>query len=672
MIEDNKRYFTLQSRHDNQDNGIVSFTLAAIGEDVAIADRSVGPVKIDPTGSTAGQVMISTGADSDVGWGTLTAITSVTTPAASGLELTGCDTGECGISLNVDGMDSLALDRLSSPDTVIVAEGTAERKSTLGDLATFTYERIIHLTDLADLADGDHFVVNDASAGSDQPRDINAGNVSNYIGTRLAGDNLTYNTTTNQLDTIAGQIELIDSLNDVDYTQADTANLSTRFGGETVYTADLDAEGTDDAEINDILVFQWRDNPAGLPADRQLGIRINDTGTTLPIRVVNPVTRSLANKRVADLTRYEFLFLSRQDGVFIQLSGLELASLIARLLPTATDDQIARYDASTSAWVAEDLPSPTAAGVTVTASGFDGSLTTNATNVQLALQEIDDLTITGTDDQTAAEVPLDTTSFNRLLDATDDTTVQNLADAFDDLPGGIVQYSNAVTYIVAVQQLTATVEIFTVNGDLLVLEMPSTLDDSTDDLMLRTQVGVTTSATRTVTDVDGNAISPSDLVAERTYTFVHIGNNFQLIDPLPAAAGGGIMLQKFVNSSSASSTLADGVWTTLISQSITVSGATDRVFVDAIVPFEFLTNADATCSVRVARGTTQVGDASQGASYVVQEIHPTEVRVMDDSPGAGTYTYNVQVQDSHGDGTCSVNPQGTSSFATFEVLSANP
>ena len=274
--------------------------------------------------------MISTGADSDVGWGTLTAITSVTTPAASGLELTGCDTGECGISLDVDGMDSLALDRLSSPDTVIVAEGTAERKSTLGDLATFTYERIIHLTDLADLADGDHFVVNDASAGSDQPRDINAGNVSNYIGARLAGTNLTYNTTTNQLDTIAGQIELIDSLNDVDYTQADTANLSTRFGGETVYTADIDAEGTDDAEINDIIVFQWRDNPAGLPADRQLGIRINDTGTTLPIRVVNPITRSLANKRVADLTRYEFLFLSRQDGVFIQLSALELASIVAR------------------------------------------------------------------------------------------------------------------------------------------------------------------------------------------------------------------------------------------------------------------------------------------------------------------------------------------------------
>ena len=181
------------------------------------------------------------------------------------------------------------------------------------------------------------------------------------------------------------QIELIDSLNDVDYTQADTTDLSSRFGGgATVYTADLDAEGTADAEINDLIVFQWRDNPAGVPNDRALGIRINDTGTTLPIRVVDPLTNSLTNKTRADLTRYEFLFLSRQDGVFIQLSSLELSAAMARLLPgSPTDNQIARYDSATSAWVAEDLPAASVsystdnpAGVGLTAS--PGSATTVA------------------------------------------------------------------------------------------------------------------------------------------------------------------------------------------------------------------------------------------------------------------------------------------------------
>ena len=159
-----------------------------------------------------------------------------------------------------------------------------------------------------------------------------------------------------KLDGLERQIELIDSLNDVTYTQADTQDLSTRFGGATVYTAELDAEGTADAEINDLIVFQWRDNPAGIPSDRPLGIRINDTGLTLPIRIVDPLTNALTNKTAADLTRYEFLFLSRQDGVFIQLSTLALNAVMRRILPAnPTDDQIARYDSGTSAWVAEDL-----------------------------------------------------------------------------------------------------------------------------------------------------------------------------------------------------------------------------------------------------------------------------------------------------------------------------
>ena len=219
--------------------------------------------------------------------------------------------------------------------------------------ATFRHTRsgrIVDQADLAALADADSFVANDASEGTDDPREVTAARVSNYVGNRLAGAGLTYNTTTNQLDGGgAPQIELIDSLNDVTYTQADTADLSSRFGsGATAYVADIDADGTADAEINDLLVFQWRDNPSGVPSTRALGIRINDTGTTLPIRIVDPLTNSLANKTAADLTRYEFLFLSRQDGVFIQLAGLALADVMTRIMPDGgTAGQVLTKDTAT-------------------------------------------------------------------------------------------------------------------------------------------------------------------------------------------------------------------------------------------------------------------------------------------------------------------------------------
>ena len=653
-----------------------------------LADDAVTPAKISTLGSTDGQVLTSTGPNSNPAWETVTGggtgdITSITTTVGSGIGLAGCDTGDCAISLDIGGMTSVGLNLLTEDDEIIIHESNLDRRTTLGNISAYTFGRIVDQTDLAALADADSFVANDASEGTDDPREVTAARVSNYIGNRLAGAGLTYNTTTNQLDGGgAPQIELIDSLNDVTYTQADTADLSPRFGGgATVYVADIDAEGTADAEINDLIVFQWRDNPAAVPDDRALGIRINETGTTLPIRIIDPLTNSLTNKTVADLTRYEFLFLSRQDGVFIQMSSLALADVMTRLMPDGgTAGQVLTKDTATDfdvSWttVAAGTDDQTAAEVPVTATGFDGSLSTNATNVQLALQEIDDLTITGTDDQTAAEVSLDTTAFNRLLDATDDTNVQALADAFDDLPGGIVQYSNSVTYVAAVQQLTAVVEIFTVNGDLLVLEMPSTLDDSADDLMLRTQVGVAVSATRAVTDVDGDAISPSDLVAERTYTLVHIGNNFQLIDPLPAAASGaGLLLQKHVVSSNTEVSRSNDTWTDLLTQSVTIAGATDRVFVDAAIFVEFLGGSgNEECDVRVTRDDTLVGAISGGRSYVQGEMHYVDLVVMDDSPGAGTYTYAVEGRRTATDvTTCNFQPDGTSSYATFEVLSANP
>lgn len=70
----------------------------------------------------------------------------------------------------------------------------------------------------------------------------------------------------------------------------------------------------------------------------------------------------------------------------------------------------------------------------VTASGFDGNLATTDDTLQEIAQKVDDLVITGTDDQTAAEVPVVTTAFagNFANNASHDTA-QELFDIIDDL-----------------------------------------------------------------------------------------------------------------------------------------------------------------------------------------------------------------------------------------------
>ena len=78
----------------------------------------------------------------------------------------------------------------------------------------------------------------------------------------------------------------------------------------------------------------------------------------------------------------------------------------------------------------------TAAEVPFT-SDADGNIPDGATNVQTALDALDDLTIpqpdgTGTDDQTAAEVPVTATGFDGNL-ATSDNDVQRVAQKLDDL-----------------------------------------------------------------------------------------------------------------------------------------------------------------------------------------------------------------------------------------------
>ena len=474
IIEDDKRTFILAATNDDQDSGNFTFTLLSRG-----------------SGSAGGS------GDDSGGSGDITAIT---TPTGSGIGLTGCNEGDCSISLDIPGMTSVGLNLLTEGDEIILREGNMDRRTTLGNVSAYTFGRIVDQTDLTALADADSFVVNDASEGADDPREVTAARVSNYIGARLAGDGLTYNTTTNQLDGGgAPQIELIDSLNDVAYTQADTADLSSRFGGgATVYTADIDAEGTTDAEINDLIVFQWRDNPAAVPSDRALGIRINDSGLTLPIRIIDPLTNSLTNKTRADLTRYEFLFLSRQDGVFIQMSSLALADVMGRLLPDGgTAGQVLTKD---------------------TATDFDASWTT------------------------------------------------------------------------------------------------------------------------------------------------------------PASGGSGLLLQKHVVSSSTEVSRSNDTWTDLMTQSLTIAGATDRVFIDAAIFIEFIGGSgNEECDVRVTRDDTLVGAISGGRSYVQGEMHYVDLVVIDDSPGAGTYTYAVEGRRTATDvTTCNFQPDGTSSYATFEVLSANP
>ena len=79
----------------------------------------------------------------------------------------------------------------------------------------------------------------------------------------------------------------------------------------------------------------------------------------------------------------------------------------------------------------------TAAEVPVTASSFGGNLSNTDTDVQTALETIDGFTLgggggTGTDDQTATEVPTSTTNFGNNL-GTGDTTVQAALDTLDDL-----------------------------------------------------------------------------------------------------------------------------------------------------------------------------------------------------------------------------------------------
>lgn len=156
-------------------------------------------------------------------------ITSITTPTASGIELSGCDSGDCVIALDVDGMDSLNLNGLSANDDVIVADGTTEYKATLSNLALYIFSRIDNLTQVTALEANDKFAFADDS-DSNNPKEVEADDLSNFIGERLAGDNLAYDATTNQLNAagILLQKHLASSSTEVDLDNATWVDLITQ------------------------------------------------------------------------------------------------------------------------------------------------------------------------------------------------------------------------------------------------------------------------------------------------------------------------------------------------------------------------------------------------------------------------------------------------------------
>ena len=108
-------------------------------------------------------------------------------------------------------------------------------------------------------------------------------------------------------------------------------------------------------------------------------------------------------------------------------------------------------------------------GTEVDPSSFDGNLGSGDTDVQTALETIDDFTLGGggggTDDQTAAEVTVSVTDFDGNLSASDDS-VQEALDTLDDLSVGgggggtgtasVVAFKCALTDIVAAQYASDT------------------------------------------------------------------------------------------------------------------------------------------------------------------------------------------------------------------------
>ena len=133
------------------------------------------------------------------------------------------------------------------------------------------------------------------------------------------------------------------------------------------------------------------------------------------------------------------------------------------------------------------------------------------------------------------------------------------------------------------------------------------------------------------------------------------------------SGGGGILLQKHLVSSDTFHDVDSTTYVTILTQEVTVA-ATNRVYIDGTIYIQTAGN-DNQCNIRIIRGTDEVAMV-EGEIGFNGETQAIPIRALE-TPGAGTYTYNIDVARG-GANDCEVNQAGATSFMTTEVLSANP
>ena len=196
--------------------------------------------------------------------------------------MTGCDTGDCDISLDLAG-----------------------------------------LTDFPEgLADGDTFVAANDSEADDPERGASAKVIANYVGAEVAGSNLTWNSSTGQLDAAAGvtanpggvatgtarTVEIGGTVYNTGPVRLFTSEVS--YGSDFNSHVVIDAAGYTPA-VGDIVLFQ-HDTGAGnelnYNADQQVELDVGDEG---PVRTRIEVRGSLRDMVMTDIVRYEWMAFIR-------------------------------------------------------------------------------------------------------------------------------------------------------------------------------------------------------------------------------------------------------------------------------------------------------------------------------------------------------------------------
>ena len=113
----------------------------------------------------------------------------------------------------------------------------------------------------------------------------------------------------------------------------------------------------------------------------------------------------------------------------------ESAEELTLTLQSGTDVTVGVSDLVTADELTAALGLVSADEISVSTANFAGNLTASDDDVQAALDTLDDLSVGGTDDQTASEVDTDTSNFGTNLSSAD-TTVQAALETLDDLSVG--------------------------------------------------------------------------------------------------------------------------------------------------------------------------------------------------------------------------------------------